>query len=69
VAKAQSTIELIRHLLREGGKTRYQISKDKGIPQATLSRILDGSRGCGTDIADKLLDYFGYTITKKGRAK
>jgi hypothetical protein len=69
MAKKQSTIELIRYLLEHGGKTRYQISMETGVDQAALCRILKG-RVCSTETADKILDLFGYEITKKkGRAK
>jgi DNA-binding Xre family transcriptional regulator len=38
------------------GKTRYQISKEIGIDQAILCRIVNGG-SCGMKTADKLCEY------------
>ena len=62
-------IELIRKQIRACGKSRYQISKDTGIEQAVLCRIMQGV-GCKIETAEVLLRYFGFEIVrKKGKAK
>ncbi len=57
-------IEKMRKQIKTCGKSRYQISKDTGIEQAVLCRIMQGG-SCKVETADKLLDYFDLTITKK----
>ena len=43
------------------GKTRYQISKETGIDQAILCRIVNGGT-CGMKTADKLCAYLGLEL-------
>lgn len=50
------------------GKSLSQIGRDTGIDKAALSRIMNGG-SCKVETADKLLKYFGLTITKKKKAK
>jgi len=57
-------IETIREHIKNCGKTRYRISRDTGVDEATLCRIVSG-KACSTETADILLDYFGLKITKK----
>ena len=56
-------VETIRKHIKACGKTRYRISQDTGVDEATLCRIAAG-RTCSTETADILLKYFGLTITK-----
>jgi len=59
-------IEMIRKQIKTCGKTRYRISKDTGVDEAQLCRIMQG-KTCTVETADILLKYFGLTITKKGK--
>lgn len=61
-------IELIRKQIRACGKSRYQISKDTGVEQAVLCKIMQGG-GCKTETADALLKYFGFQVVKKYKQK
>jgi hypothetical protein len=61
-------IEMIRKQIKTCGKSRYQISKDTGVDEAALCRIIQGG-SCKVETADILLDYFGLTIAKKKTAK
>ncbi len=61
-------IEEMRKYIRTCGKSRYRISKETGIEQAVLCRIMQGG-SCKVETADKLLEYFGLTIAKKKTAK
>ncbi len=65
-------IETIRKHIKACGKTRYRISKDTGVAEAQLCRIMQG-KTCTVETADILLKYFGLTIarkkTKKGKKK
>ncbi len=57
-------VEAIRKYIKNCGKTRYRISQDTGVDEATLCRIVAG-KACSTETADILLKYFGLTIVKK----
>ncbi len=57
-------VEAIRKYIKSCGKTRYRISQDTGVDEATLCRIVAG-KACSTETADILLKYFGLTIAKK----
>ncbi len=57
----------IKEQIEACGKSRYQISQETGVDQATLSRIVQGG-SCKVETADLLLEYFEMNIVKKGRA-
>ena len=57
-------IETLRKEIRICGKSRYQISKETGIDQAALCRIMQGG-SCIVETADILLDYFGIELKPK----
>ena len=61
-------IETIRKQIESCGKTRYRISKETGVAEAQLCRIMQG-KTCTVETADILLKYFGLTITKKGKKR
>jgi len=61
-------IEEIRRQIEKSGKSRYRISKETGIDEAALCRIMQGG-SCKVETADILLKYFGLTIAKKGKKK
>jgi hypothetical protein len=48
-------LESIRQAIAKSGKTRYQISKDTGIKQTVLFRIVHGG-SCSLETADKLCE-------------
>ncbi len=64
-------LENIAKAVEKSGKSRYQISKETGIDQAVLCRIVTGSGtgSCSTKTADILCKYFGLTITEKKKAR
>jgi len=57
-------IEEIRRQIEKRKKSRYQISKDTGIDEAALCRIMQGG-SCKVETADKLLKYFGFALKPK----
>lgn len=61
-------IEAIRKHIGECGKTRYRISKDTGVSEAQLCRIMQG-KTCTLETADILLRYFGLTVAGKQRKR
>ena len=58
--------EQVRQAIDTCGKSRYQISQDTGIDQATLSRFMNGKRGLSIPILDCLGEYLGLEITVRG---
>jgi hypothetical protein len=61
-------VEAIRKHIKTCGKTRYRISQDTGVDEATLCRIAAG-RTCSTDTADILCKYLGLELVAKKRRK
>jgi len=61
-------VETLRKEIKTCGKSRYQISKDTGIDNAALCRIMQGG-SCKAETADILLKYFGLIITKPSKPK
>jgi DNA transposition AAA+ family ATPase len=66
--------EQVRQAIETCGKTRYQISKDTGIDQATLCRFMGGKGGLSNPILDTLGEYLRLRIVadkpeNKGRTK
>jgi hypothetical protein len=61
-------IETIRKHIKTCGKTRYRISKETGVGEDKLCRIMQG-KTCTVETADILLKYFGLIITQKGKRK
>ena len=59
-------LESIVQAMKQSKKTRYQISKETGIDQAVLCRIMSGG-SCGTKTVDKLCLYLGLELVKKSR--
>ncbi len=56
-------IETLRKEIKTCGKSRYQISKDTGIDNAALCRIMQGG-SCKAETVDILLKYFDLIIIK-----
>ena len=64
--------EQVRQAIDTCGKTRYQISQDTGIDQATLCRFMGGKGGLSNPILDTLGEYLGLRIVAgkpKSKAK
>lgn len=70
--------EQVRQAIDACGKSRYVISHDTGIDQATLCRFMGGKGGLSIPVLDTLGEYLGLRIvadkpkareatTKKGR--
>lgn len=66
-------IEQIRKAVQASSKTRYRLSKESGVSEAQLSRLVNGKRGLSADNLERLADALGLEITirpkrrRKGR--
>ena len=62
-------IEIIRRELKGCGKkgkpTRYRVAQDTGVSEAQLHRLINGG-SLKAETVGILLEYFGYTVAKKG---
>jgi len=61
-------IEELRKQIKKCDKSRYRISKETGIDEATLCRMMQGG-SCKVETADILFKYFGLTIAKKKKRR
>ena len=51
------------------GKSRYKISRETGIDQATLSRFMNGKGGLSMPVLDLLGDYLGLNLTTESKLR
>ena len=61
-------IETLRKQIKKSGLSRYRISQDTGVDQATLCRLMQG-KTITVETADILLKYFGLELVKKTSRK
>jgi hypothetical protein len=62
-------MELIRKQIRTCGKRRSVISRETGVEEAVLCRIMKGG-SCKAETVEILLEYFGFEIKqKRGKTK
>ena len=69
MSKKRTFSDGLRRVIKTCGKSRYQIWKETGIHQATLSRFVLGKRGLSMDVLDTLADCLGLTVTVKSKRK
>jgi DNA-binding phage protein len=63
-------LEQLAKAIEDSGVTRYRISKDTGVNQSVLLRIVKGTGGCNLETLDTLCDYLGLELTwRKSRGK
>jgi transcriptional regulator with XRE-family HTH domain len=56
-------LEQIRKAIEASDKTRYRLSKETGIAQSQLSRLMSGQEGLSYDRLERLADALGLEIT------
>jgi len=56
-------LEQLAKAIEDSGVTRYRISKDTGVNQSVLLRIVKGTGGCNLETLDTLCDYLGLELT------
>jgi hypothetical protein len=61
-------LECIARAINESGMTRVQISKETGIDEAVLCRIVNGG-SCSIPTADILCEYLNLELTPKKAIK
>jgi hypothetical protein len=63
--KQNKLSDQVRQAIDACGKTRYQISQDTGIDQATLCRFMGGKGGLSIPVLDTLGEYLDLEIRKR----
>ena len=57
--------EQLREVIETADVTRYEISKQTGVSQPTLSKFVLGQRGLSNKAMDAVGEYLGLSICKK----
>jgi hypothetical protein len=66
MSKRKSTMtDVLKATIDCCGKSRYQISKDTGILETSLSRFMRGETSLRLDKADVLAEYLGLELVKR----
>jgi plasmid maintenance system antidote protein VapI len=63
--KTHSVSHQLRRAVAASGKSRYRISKDLKVSEATMSRFMHGTRGLSQDLMDRLCAYLGLDLCEK----
>ena len=67
--KPETLSDQLRQIIADCGMSRYEISKQSGVPEAALSRFVNGKTGLTTDTLDRLAPTLGLELTVKRRRK
>jgi transcriptional regulator with XRE-family HTH domain len=63
--KPASLSDSLRAALRESGQTLYRISKESGVPYATLHRFMAGKRAVSMEALQLLCAYLGLELSPR----
>lgn len=59
---AMALLEDIRTAIKASGVSRYRIAADTGIPESSLCRLMDGTRGLSSASLERLTEYLGLKV-------
>jgi lambda repressor-like predicted transcriptional regulator len=63
--KQASLSAFLRAAVRDSGQSLYLISKESGVPYATLHRFMAGKRAVSMEALERLCDYLGLELRPK----
>jgi hypothetical protein len=63
----QKPSDALRRAVLHSGRTLYRVSKDSGVPYATLHRFVARKRPVSMAALDQLCTYLGLTLTLQVR--
>jgi hypothetical protein len=66
--KPQTLAQALKQAIEDGPKSRYQISKESGVPEGTLSRFVNLDTDIRISTVDALLPFVGLTWAKNDDA-
>lgn len=52
----------LKQAIRDGDKSRYRLSKETGVEESALSRLMSGERGLSIEAAEKVAVALGLEI-------
>lgn len=59
-------MQTIRKEIQKSPANQCEIAKNNRLNRSIICRIMQG-KTCSAEVADKLLSYFGYELTKRKR--
>lgn len=62
-------LKAIRQAIKASGKTRYQLSKETGLDQSHLSRLMKGGAGLSLEALERLAGALDLDIIIRGRPR
>jgi len=62
-------LDQIRKAIEASDKTRYRLSKETGIAQSQLSRLMTGEEGLSFENLERLIDALGLEIIIRQRGR
>lgn len=65
MAKKSPLSDQLRRAIETAPVSRYRMSKDLEISEATLSRFMSGDRGLTLTVVDVLADYLGLELVSR----
>jgi transcriptional regulator with XRE-family HTH domain len=63
--KPQTLAQALKQAIEDGPKSRYQISKESGVPEGTLSRFVNFDTDIRLSTIDALLPALGLGLPQK----
>jgi plasmid maintenance system antidote protein VapI len=58
--------DLLRQTIIESGVSYSALERETGVIRASIMRFVEGRQSLRLDMADRLADYFGLMLTKRG---
>lgn len=69
MARAKTLTQQLRDAVKRSGVTRYRLSQELGIDQASLSRFVSGDGGLSLESIDKLAAHLGLRLVGHRKQK
>jgi plasmid maintenance system antidote protein VapI len=64
MATGRTMTDVLRRTILDSGLPLLTIATKTGVERASISRFVRGKNSLRLDLADKLADYFGLTLTQ-----
>jgi plasmid maintenance system antidote protein VapI len=63
--RATPISDVLRQTIVESGVSYNALQRDTGVTRASIMRFVRGDQSIRLDIADRLAEYFGLTLSKR----
>ena len=61
--------DLLRRTIVESGVSYNALQRETGVTRASIMRFVRGSQSLRLDMADRLAEYFGLELRKRGKGR